>query len=73
MASFEDGVYYGVLSRSKNLAKSMCAAAIVDKLLNDGRIEPGKKSRNAKKRAANEQESENNKVFFKASYFSFIF
>lgn len=58
---FENEIYYGILSRSKSIAKSTCAATIVDKLLADGSIKPGKKIRSTKKRTASESNNTDNK------------
>jgi len=39
MCIFEGGVYYGQVSRSKQLAKTACSAAVVDKLLREGKLD----------------------------------
>uniref|UniRef100_A0A915E663 A to I editase domain-containing protein n=1 Tax=Ditylenchus dipsaci TaxID=166011 RepID=A0A915E663_9BILA len=60
LAKFEDGVYYGNLSPSKALGKAMCAAAIAEKLLSEGRVQTAKKNGGggAKKRPLEETKME---------------
>jgi hypothetical protein len=53
---FEGGVYYGQVSRSKQLAKTMCSAVIVDRLLKEGKLNV-EKLMASRKRASDETAS----------------
>ncbi|KAI1715500.1 adenosine-deaminase (editase) domain-containing protein [Ditylenchus destructor] len=55
LAQYEGDLFYGCLSQSKQIAKSLCAAVIAEKFLNEGRMVKGKKAN--KKRAALSLES----------------
>lgn len=45
MAKFDEGIYYGALSISKQAAKASCASVIIEKLLTTGTLMAGKKTK----------------------------
>lgn len=43
LAKFDEGIYYGALSFSKQAAKNSCATVIIENLLMAGKLIAGKK------------------------------